>query len=179
MGDTIYFKLKRKKIIIESILLIFFFLSTGMYIYADYKGAEKGVKSIFFSMNLPYDLHPFVDGHSSFVLKDSNDIEVLGIGFRYVTMASPIRDIMAYGHNEFSIIVLCDCCDSKKFLITYIDKYNSVSFREISYEQAQNASYHWVDIKNTDYDSVTKIKSWSFVFALCIFLCFCFTKRYV
>ena len=162
--------LRVKKIIIESALLISFIFSTGVYIYADYKGAEKGVKSIFFPMNLPYNLHPFVDGHSSFVLKDSNDIEVLGIGFRYATMTSPIRDIMAYGHNEFSIIVLCDCSDGKKFLISYIDKYNSVSFREISYEHAQNDSYHWVDIKNTDYYTVTKRKSWSFVFALCIFL---------
>lgn len=101
---------------LRHILLIFVIFSIGVYMYADYKGAEKGIKSNIFSIYLPRKLYPFVDNQSSFVLKDSNDddLEVIGIGFRYASMAYPIRNILAYGYNKSSIIVLCDFHDGKK-----------------------------------------------------------------
>lgn len=161
------FKVKKT---VRYVFLLCFFFCIGAYFYAHYKGAEKGIESYLFSINLPYNLHPFVDGHSSFVLKDSSDIEVIGIGFRFVTMTSPIQDIIAYGYNDFSIIVLCDYCDCKKSFISYIDKYNSVSFKEISYTQLQNNDYHWVNIENTDYNNFTKMKSWFFILSFFLFL---------
>ncbi len=162
---------------VRYVLLILFFLSIGVHIYADYKGAEKGIKSNLFSVDLPRSLYPFIDSHCSFVLKDSNDMEVIGIGFRYATLASPIRNILAYGYNKSSIIVLCDFGDCKKNLISYIDNYNSVSFREISYDQTQNNEYHWVNINNTDYNFFTKMKSWSFILSVIFFISFITTRR--
>ena len=127
---------------VRYVFMLFFFLSIGTYIYTDYKGVEKGIKSNLFHIDLPHNLRPLIDSHSSFVLKDSNDMEVIGIGFRYATMTYPIDNILAYGYNKSSIIVFCDFCDCKKNLISYIDKYNSLSFKEISYEQVQNNYYH-------------------------------------
>lgn len=162
---------------VRYVLLFLIIFSLGVYVYADYKGAEKGIKSNLFSVDLPQSLYPFIDSHSSFVLKDSNDMEVIGIGFRYATLTSPIRNILAYGYNKSSIIVLCDFGDCKKNLISYIDKYNSVSFREISYEQTQNNDYHWVNIKNTDYNNFTKMKSWSFILSMTFLISFITTGR--
>lgn len=153
---------------LRHILLIFVIFSIGVNMYADYKGAEKGIKSNIFSIYLPRKLYPFVDNQSSFVLKDSNDddLEVIGIGFRYASMAYPIRNILAYGYNKSSIIVLCDFHDGKKTLISYVDKYNSVSFKEISFENMQNDDYHWVNVRDSDYANFTKMKSWAFIFSV-------------
>ena len=114
----------------EKKLQYVFFFCIGAYFYAHYKGAEKGIESSLFSIDLPYYLHPFVDSHRSLVLKDSSGIEVIGIGFRFVTMTSPIQRYYN-SYNDFFIVVLCDYCGCEKSVISYIDKYNSVSFLKI------------------------------------------------
>ena len=160
------------KKILYCITLILFFSDMGVYLYVDFKGAEKGIKSNLFSISLPNNLYPFVDNHSSFVLKDTNGIEVFGIGFRYADMEFTIQDILAYGYNKSSIIVLCKFSEYEKLYVSYMNEYAMIDFREISCEKEQNAEYRWVKINNNDYYTYTRIKSWLLLLAIFLVILF-------
>ena len=84
-----------------------------------------------------------------------------GIGFRYETTNFKIKDFLAYGYNNTSVLLKCtDSLNNIKYLTSYKTGYKSkkgnpkISFKDLSnsdFEQVKD-KYQWVEInKEKDY----------------------------
>jgi hypothetical protein len=137
------------------------------YLKYDNKGFEYGLGCNFCEEKLPYNLIPKIDQYSSFTLNDEDDFELVGIGFGYIKSSFIIKDFLAYGYNDTSIIVKCtDSLHNIKYLISYETSYKSdkgnpsISFKDIDNNQIKGR-YHWVEI---DEEKVNTIRFMKFLF---------------
>lgn len=139
--------------------IISFIVFVSLYLVYDSKGYEYGLGCDFCNKSMPYNLEPifYSDYPQSFYLKDEDDFELVGIGFRYQTTNFKIKNFLAYGYNDTSVIVKCtDSLKTTKYLISYETGYKSkkgnpeISFKEVSnsdFEQIKD-KFKWIEIDN-------------------------------
>jgi hypothetical protein len=121
---------------------------------------------------MPYNLKPHDGFDFSFTLNDEDGFELVGIGFRYRKSSFTIKNFLAYGYNDTSVIVKCtDSLNAVKYLISYETGYKSkkgnpeISFKDLSngdFEQIKN-NYKWIDI---DEEKANTIRFMKFLFML-------------
>jgi hypothetical protein len=136
---------------------IAFILCALFYLKYDSKGYEYGLDCNFCNKKMPYHLKPnFCSQYpQSFYLKDEDDFELVGIGFRYRKSSFKIKDFLAYGYNDTSVVVKCtDSLNTIKYLSSYETGYKSkkgnpeISFKGLSnsdFEQVKN-KYEWFEV---------------------------------
>jgi len=126
-----------------------------LYLKYDSDGYEYGFGCTLCSKKMPYNLKPHDGSEFSFTLKDEDDFELVGIGFRYETTDFKIKDFLAYGYNDTSVVVKCtDSLNTIRYLTSYETGYKSkkgnpeISFKDLSnsdFEQVKD-KYQWFDI---------------------------------
>jgi hypothetical protein len=126
---------------------------------------------------LPYNLLPVrnTEYPQSFYLKDEDDFELVGVGFKYYTSSFTIKDFLGYGYNNSSVIVKCtDSLNVIKYLISYETKYKSkkgnpqISFKDLSesdFEQIKSR-YQWSEVGKEKYYAISRNKFLSMIGAL-------------
>jgi hypothetical protein len=114
-----------------------------LYLKYDRKGYEYGLGCNFCNTKMPFNLKPHDGTHYSFTIKDEDDFELVGIGFRYRKSSFKIKDFLAYGYNDTSVIVKCtDSLNKIQYLISYQTKYKSKKNNpEISFKDLNNSDY--------------------------------------
>lgn len=129
----------------------------SIYLVYDSKGFDYGLGCNICNKKMPYNLKPHNGSEFSFSLKDEDDFELVGVGFRYQTTVFKIKKILGYGYNDSSVVVKCtDSLDTIKYLISYETGYKSkngsfeISFKDLIYndfEQIKN-KYKWFEVDN-------------------------------
>ena len=107
---------------------ISFIICTILYLRYDKLGFHNGLECSFCDNKLPYNLLPMRNSEypQRFYLKDEDDFELVGVGFKYYTNSFTIKDFLGYGYNDTSVIVKCtDSLNVIKYLISYETKYKS------------------------------------------------------
>jgi hypothetical protein len=157
--------------------IISFIVFVSLYLVYDSKGYEYGLGCDFCNKSMPYNLEPmFYSGYpQSFYLKDEDDFELVGSGFRYQTTDFAIKDFMAYGYNDTSVIAkVTDSLTNVKYLISYETGYKSkkgnpeISFKELSnndFEQVKD-KYKWFEVDKENVYAVDRNKFLSMLGAL-------------
>jgi hypothetical protein len=104
----------------------------------------------------------------SFTLNDEEGFELVGIGFRYRLSEFKIKDILAYGYNDTSMIVKCaDSINIIHYIMSYQTGYKNkkgnpeISFKDISYEKFEQLkdNYRWVAIEDEKINEISRMKS--------------------
>ncbi|MDT3740866.1 MAG: hypothetical protein RO257_15360 [Candidatus Kapabacteria bacterium] len=144
-----------------------FILCVLLFLNYDSKGYDYGLGCTFCDKNLAYNLNPSVDRYYSFTLNDEEDFELIGTGFGYKNSSFIIKDILAYGYNDTSVIVKCtDSLKTIKYLISYETSYKSkkgnpeISFRDLSnndFAQVKD-TYQWIEIDEEKANMIRFIK---------------------
>jgi hypothetical protein len=152
-----------------------FIICTIFYLKYDKVGFHYGLDCSFCNEKMPYNLKPNDGGQFSFTLKDEDDFELVGSRFRYETTNFTIKDFLAYGYNNTSVIVKCtDSLDNIKYLTSYETKYKSkkgntqISFKDLTssdFEQVKN-KYQWYEVSKEKYYAVDRNKFLSMLGAL-------------
>ncbi len=165
---------KRIGLILSAISLAIFAL---LYLVYDSEGYEYGLGCNFCGKKMPYHLNPiFYSGYpQSFHLKDKEDFELVGIGFSYNKSSFKIKDFLAYGYNDTSVVVKCtDSLNDIKYLTSYETGYKSkkgnpeISFKDLSnsdFEQVKD-KYQWFDVDKEKGYAVDRNKFLSMLGAL-------------
>lgn len=156
-----------KSIISFIVFGVSFFLFLLLYLNYDSKGYHYGLGCRFCNEKMPYNLKPHDGPQFSFTLKDEDDFELVGIGFRYRKNSFKIKDFLAYGYNDTSVIVKCtDSLNISKYLISYETSYKSkkgnpeISFKDLSnydFEQL-NVKYQWFEVNKEKYYALDRNK---------------------
>ena len=120
-------------------------------------------------------MKPHDGSEFSFTLKDEEDFELVGIGFRYETTNFKIKNFLAYGYNDTSVIAkVTDSLNNVKYLISYETGYKSkkgnpsISFKDLSnsgFEQAKD-KYQWFEVDKEKVYAVDSNKFLSMLGAL-------------
>ena len=128
-----------------------------LYLVYDREGYEYGLGCNFCKKEMPYNLKPifYSEYPQRFYLLDEDGFELVGIRFRYVTTNFEIKDFLAYGYNDTSVLLKCtDSLNNIKYLTSYKTGYKSkkgnpeISFKDLSnsdFEQVKD-KYQWVEI---------------------------------
>lgn len=157
--------MKRKILII--LFSASFILCTIFYLKYDKVGFHNGLSCNFWNEKMPYNLKPNVGRQLSFTLKDEDDFELVGIGFRYVTTNFTIKDFLAYGYNDTSVIVKCtDSLNTIKYLTSYETGYKSkkgnpeISFKDLSNRDFEHVKdkYKWFEVDKKTYHAIDNNK---------------------
>ncbi|MDQ7960193.1 hypothetical protein [Flavobacterium lindanitolerans] len=147
-----------KKIKWIILFAISFILCVLFYIKYDSKGYEYGLGCNYCNKKMPYHLTPYDErdgSRFSFTLKDEDDFELVGTGFRYQTTNFEIKNLLAYGYNNTSVIVKCtDSLNTVRYLISFETGYTSkkgnpeISFKDLSINDFQKVKdkYNWFEI---------------------------------
>ena len=101
---------------------LFFCISVFCFIKYDSKRFDYGWKCDFCNKKLPYNLvHKFYDDYpQNFVLFDEDDFELVGIGFKYYASNFKIKDFLAYGYNDTSVVLkFTDSLNTIIYLTSY------------------------------------------------------------
>lgn len=161
-----------KKYIWIVLFSISFVLCALLYLKYDRDGYHYGLGCRFCKEQMPYNLTPHDGSQFSFTLKDEDDFELVGIGFRYRKSSFKIKNFIAYGYNDTSVVVKCtDSLNVIKYLISYETKYKSkkgnpeISFKDLSdsdFEKVKD-KYQWFDI---DKEKVYAVDRNKFLFIL-------------
>jgi len=100
------------------------------------------------------DTAPFAQGIKKLAL-DKDGFELVGIGFRYETTGFKIKDFLAYGYNDTSVLLKCtDSINNIKYLTSYKTGYKSkkgdpeISFKDLGKSDVEQVKdkYQWVEI---------------------------------
>lgn len=153
-----------------------------LYLVYDSKGFEYGLGCNVCNKQMPYSLKPvFHSGYpQSFYLKDEDDFELVGVGFSYRENSFTIKNLIAYGYNDTSVVVKCtDSLNTIKYLISYATGYKSKKGNpEISFKNLNNSDfekvkdkYQWFDI---DKEKVYAVERNKFLSMLGVFLSLAF-----
>ena len=144
-----------KKNVLIILFSISFIVCSLLYIKYDKEGYHYGIECSFCNEKIPYNLKPHDGGQFSFTLKDEDDFELVGIGFSYRKKSFKIKNIVAYGYNDTSVIVKCtDSLNIIKYLTSYETGYKSekgnpkISFKDLSnsdFEQVKD-KYQWFEV---------------------------------
>lgn len=158
-----------KKLIGLSLFAVSFIVFVVLYFNYDKKGYLYGYGCNFCNEKLPYNLQPvfYPEYPQRFYLLDEDSLELVGNGFRYRQSNFTVKDFLAYGYNDTSVIVKCtDSLNTTKYLISYETKYKSkkgnptISFKDINdsyFEQVKN-KYQWVEIDEEKANTIWFIK---------------------
>ena len=165
------FNLSSKAKIIAIVFIVVFGISCSLlYLKYDSKGFEYGLGCNFCSNKLPYNLTPESDRYGSFTLKDEEDFELIGNGFRYKKSSFIIKDFIAYGYNDTSVVVKCtDSLNTIKYLTSYETGYKSkkgnpeISFKDLSNSDFEKVKdkYQWFEV---DEEKANTIRFMKFLF---------------
>ena len=153
----------RATIIGTIFFVVFGILCSLLYLKYDSKGYEYGLGSNFCRNKLPYNLIPQIDRYGSFTLNDEDYFELIGSGFEYNKSSFVIKNLLAFGYNDTSVVVKCtDSLNIIRYLASYETGYKSkkgnpeISFKDLGnsdFEQVKE-KYKWVEIDegkaNTD-----------------------------
>ena len=163
---------KRVWLILSSISFIVF---VSIYLVYDSKGYEYGLDCNFCSKKMPYNLKPHDGSEFSFTLKDEEDFELIGKGFKFYSNSFTIKDFLAYGYNDTSVITkVTDSLNNVKYLISYETGYKSkkgnpeISFKDLSnndFEQVKD-KYQWFEVDKEKGYAVDRNKYLSMLGAL-------------
>ncbi len=185
-GKNCLFQTSRRKYIIcigmkknvwNILFSISFIICTILYLRYDKIGFQYGLECSFCDKMLPYNLLPVrnTEYPQSFYLKDEDDFELVGVGFKYYTSSFTIKDFLGYGYNNSSVIVKCtDSLNVIKYLISYETKYKSkkgnpqISFKDLSesdFEQIKSR-YQWLEVDKEKYYAISRNKFLSMIGAL-------------
>lgn len=142
-------------------------VSLLFYLWSDKKSYEYGFGCNFCNISLPYNLNPHDGSDFSFTLNDVDGFELVGIGFRFYGSKVTIKDFLAYGYNDTSVIVKCtDSLNAVKYLTSYKTKYKNkegnpeISFMDLSnshFEQIKN-NYNWVEVDEEKANTIQFMK---------------------
>lgn len=114
---------------------------------------------------MPYGLTPKInsDYPQNFVLLDKDGFELTGSGFRHRQSSFKIKNFLAYGYNDSSIVVKCtDSLNNIRYLTSYKIGYNKeernpeISFKDLSnadYEQVKD-KYQWFELDEETYNTI-------------------------
>jgi len=172
---------------VEKIITVFFVVfgifCSLFYLKYDSKSYDYGFDCTFCNKKLPYNLKPQTDRYYSFNLLDEDGFELVGKGFRYETTDFTIKDFLAYGYNDTSVIVKCtDSLNNIKYLTSYKTGYKSkkdnpeISFKDLSnndFEQIK-PNYQWVEIGEEKASNISRME---FLFMVGTLLSLFFTIR--
>ena len=145
------------------------------YVKYDSKGYEYGLDCNYCNKKLPYNLQPHDGSQFSFTLKDEDDFELVGVGFRYETVNFTIKNFLAYGYNDTSVIAKCtDSLNTIKYLISYETGYKSkkgnpeISFKDLGSSDFElvKDKYQWFEVDKEKYYLVDRNKFLSMLGAL-------------
>lgn len=165
------------------VLLVAAFLmvaSSICYLICNNKGYPYGLECTFCIKDLPFGLTPKLNSSfpQSFVLLDNDDYELVGIGFRYSANSFKIKEFLAYGYNDTSVIVKAtDSLNVEHYLVSYKTGYKSkkgnhdISFKDLSnntFEQVKE-KYKWIEIDDAAVENIKRMKSLFFIGALLSF----------
>lgn len=176
---------KVRKLIIV-LFVLFSALCILFYMKYDSRSYDYGFDCNFCDKTMPYKIKPKADRYYSFYLFDEDDFELVGRGFRYRESSFTIKDFLAYGYNDTSIIAkVTDSLNNVKYLFSYETGYKSkkgnpeISFRDIDnkyFEQVKN-KYQWIEIDEKKAGKIRLYKTLFFigavvslVFLFCIIL---------
>lgn len=169
-------------------LLVSIVLFLSLFLKYDMNGFYYGFDCTFCNEKLPYNLKPHDGDGFSFTLKNEDDFELVGIGFRYRKTNFKINEFLGYAYNDTSIVIMCtDSLNEIKYLISYKTKYISdkgnpeISFKELSTFKLENnlKSYRWVKLNNDIASKIRVYKSLSFIgLILSVILFFTIIMRY-
>ncbi|MFT6111769.1 MAG: hypothetical protein ACJAXV_000548 [Bacteroidia bacterium] len=144
-----------KKISWIILFSISFIVCVIFYLKYDSKGYEYGFGCNFCNKKMPYNLKPHNGSEFSFSLKDEDDFELIGKGFKFFSSSFTIKTFLAYGYNDTSVLVKCtDSLNTVKYLISYETKYKNkkgnpeISFKDLSnndFEQVKS-KYKWFEV---------------------------------
>jgi hypothetical protein len=164
----------KKKVLIV-LFGISFIICTIFYLKYDKVGFHYGLDCSFCNEQMPYNLKPNDGGQFSFTLKDEDDFELVGSGFRYETTNFTIKAFLAYGYNDTSVVVKCtDSLNTIKYLTSYETGYKSkkgnpeISFKDLSntdFEQMKSR-YQWSEVGKEKYYAISRNKFLSMIGAL-------------
>lgn len=154
---------------------ISFILCVLLYLKYDRDGYHYGLGCRFCNEQIPYNLTPHDGSQFSFTLRDEDDFELVGIGIRYRQSSFKIKNFLAYGYNDTSIVVKCtDSLNSIWYLTSYETGYNSkkgnpeISFKDLSesdFEQVKS-KYEWLEVGKEKYHAIERNKFLSMIGAL-------------
>ena len=106
---------------------------------------------------------------------DEEGFELVGTGFRYETTNFVVKDFLAYGYNDISVVIKCtDSLKKARYLISYETGYRNnkgnpeISFKDLNstnFEQIKN-NYYWVDMNSENRDKIRLYKNLFFIAAL-------------
>lgn len=161
---------------ISTIFFVVFGIFCGLlYLKYDSKSYYYGFESIFYNRKIPYNLKPRADRYYSFYLLDEDGFELVGKGFRYETTNFIIKDLLAYGYSDTSVIVKCtDSLNNIKYLTSYETGYKSKKGNlEISFEDLRNCdfvqiknNYQWIDLDIEKRERISLYRTLFFVGAI-------------
>jgi hypothetical protein len=170
---------------------ILFCISVLFFLKYDSKRFDYGWNCDFCNKKLPYNLeHKFnEDDINKFCLLDEDDLELIGNGFKFYSSSFTIKNFIAYGFNDNSVVVKCkDSLNTIKYLISYETKYKSkkanpeISFKDLSnndFEQVKE-KYSWVVFNHEEAQRVTYKRFLSAIgafFSLLLLIIFMFKLR--
>jgi hypothetical protein len=164
-----------KKYIWIILFSISFILCVLFYLKYDSKGYEYGLDCNFCNKKMPYNLKPHDGSQFSFTLKDEDDFELVGIGFSYKQNSFKIKDFVAYGYNDTSVMVKCtDSLNNIKYLTSYETGYKSkkgnpeISFKDLSNSDFERVKdkYRWFEVDKEKGYAIDRNKFLSMIGAL-------------
>ncbi len=133
-------------------LIALFIVFVSLYLVYDVKSYDYGFGCTFCNKTMPYNLKPHDGSEFSFTLNDDDDFELVGIGFRYRKSSFKIKNFLAYGYNDTSVIVKCtDSLNTVKYLISYETGYKS---------KKGNPEISFKDLGNRDFEKVKEKYQW-------------------
>lgn len=152
-----------------------FIICTIFYLKYDKVGFHYGLECSFCNEKMPYNLKPHDGGQFSFTLKNEDDFELVGSRFKYETTNFTIKNFLAYGYNDTSVVVKCtDSLNTIRYLTSYETGYKSekgnpeISFKDLSnsdFEQVKD-KYQWYEVSKEKYYAVDRNKFLSILGAL-------------
>jgi hypothetical protein len=162
-------------------LLLFgisFIVFVVLYLNYDKKSYYFGYECNFCNEKLPYNLEPKfnLEYPQTFYLLNEDKFELVGIGFRYRGSSFKIKDFVAYGYNDTSVIIkYTDTLNTIKYLISYETGYKSkkgnpeISFKDLSNNDFKRVKdkYQWFEIDEEKADAIWRMK---FLFMLGVLL---------
>lgn len=145
------------------ILCLSFCFSIFLFLRYDSERFEYGWECDFCNKSIPFGLK-VKEYNTSYVLLDEDEFEVVGIGFRYETTDFKIKNFLAFGYNDASVVIKCtDSLNTIKYLSSFETKYKSkngnpvLSFKDLSNNDFEHVKekYSWVVFNHKEAQSVT------------------------
>lgn len=156
-----------KKYVLVILFSASFIICSIFFLRYDKVGFYYGLDCSFCKERLPYNLKPNDGEQFSFTLKDEDDFELVGSRFRYITTNFTIKDFVAYGYNDTSVVIKCtDSLNTIRYLISYETSYKSkkgnpeISFKDLNDSNFESVKdkYQWFEVDKETYYAIDRNK---------------------